>query len=125
MREIKFRAWDKNSMMFFDLMWGNSGRGQGWIGMLPLGEELQRGLYDNRIQVDPYDCDIMQYTGLKDKNGTEIYEGDILQRNDNSITVVEFENGMFTTAYDSLKFELYDNGSVVIGNIYQNPELLE
>ena len=125
MREIKFRAWDKNSMMFFDLTWGNSGQGRGWIGMLPLGEELQRGWYDNRIQVDPYDCDIMQYTGLKDKNGTEIYEGDILQRNDNSIAVVEFENGMFTTAYDSLKFELYDNGSVVIGNIYQNPELSE
>ena len=125
MREIKFRAWDKNSMMFFDLMWGNSGLGRGWIGMLPLGEELQRGLYDNRIQVDPYDCDIMQYTGLKDKNGTEIYEGDILQRNDNSIAVVEFENGMFVTKYDALIWELRENNPVVIGNIYQTPELSE
>jgi len=110
--------------MFFDLMWGNSGRGRGWIGMLPLGEELQRGLYDNRIQVDPNDCDIMQYTGLKDKNGTEIYEGDILQRNDNSIAVVEFENGMFITKYDALMWELCENSPIVIGNIYQNPELL-
>ena len=82
-------------------------------------------IYYNGEWIRVYTDSVGEYTGIKDKNGTEIYEGDILQRNDNSITVVEFDNGMFTTAYDSLKFELYDNGSVVIGNIYQNPELSE
>ena len=129
MREIKFRAWDKNSMMFFNLMWGNSGRGRGWIGMLPLGEELQRGLYDNRIQVDPDDCDIMQYTGLKDKKGTEIYEGDIVVfKNWKPKSVVFQTNGVQTFVFDGTDLWLssYDSEHYkVIGNIYQNPELLE
>ena len=105
MREIKFRVYDStNDIMVFQ---SASRRDDFWY---PFGFEV-RG-------------ELMQYTGLKDKNGTEIYEGDILQRNDNSITVVEFENGMFVTKYDALMWELYENSPIVIGNIYQNPDLL-
>ena len=74
--------------------------------------------------------DAMQSTGLKDINGTEIYEGDIIKNSyDEIYTVKRFDasfyleekyNGGFD--YHELHFE--DNKKV-IGNIYENPELLE
>ena len=109
MHEIKFRVWDVN---FREMCFDTYLMDEDYLNIV-------------RYNVKPDQHKIMQYTGLKDKNGTEIYEGDILQRNDNSIAVVEFENGMFVTKYDALMWELCENSPIVIGNIYQNPELLE
>jgi len=84
-----------------------------------------------------------QYTGLKDVNGVEIYEGDILQpsgylRSDFAKCVVTFKKGMFcfevckpfiasaSPLYRSLGRGKYANNEFkIIGNIHQNPELLE
>lgn len=94
-REYKFKAYHKEQkkMYFFDVMWGNHNTGGGYIGMIPFGEELDYGAWSvrngNRTLIDPNNCVLMQYTGMKDKNDVEIYEGDIIKV-DNEMRVVEF-----------------------------------
>lgn len=78
---------------------------------------------------------IMQYTGLKDRHGKEIYEGDIVKIKHPSdmkgiYEIVEDKGSIRFKAkgrlwYDYRAFEYSENGIEIIGNIYENPELLE
>ncbi|ODA18271.1 hypothetical protein A5N86_05960 [Geobacillus thermoleovorans] len=72
---------------------------------------------------------IMLYTGLKDKNGTEIYEGDVIRDNDGFLWVVYFEDGMYCAKggeYETVEYliEFCPEWCEVIGNIYEHPHLL-
>ena len=100
------------------------------------GEEvdnLEKYSFDENNIFYEKDLKIMQYTGLKDKNNKEIYEGDILS--DGNIKKpykVVFENGSFKAEFegdfDEYSFDLIDvvaQGCEVIGNIYENLELME
>lgn len=114
-REIKFRAWDKvqDAMVNFDIY-----NVPPYVGQTHLeGEKFERKY------------EIMQYTGLKDKNGTEIYEGDIIENDgDDAHEVVTFDEGSFWLegfTYTTPLYEVNTEAEEVIGNIYEHPELLE
>lgn len=128
-REIKFRAWDKKEkfMYFFHdphfeyeyrqmvLYWSNK---RNEFELEFCGKE---------------NIEIMQYTGLKDKNSKEIYEGDIIFDEDGeyskTVVISQAEEpdpiGFFAKdIYTDESYALCEVDGEIIGNIYENPELL-
>lgn len=80
------------------------------------------------------DIKLMQYTGLKDKNGVEIYEGDILKSKLKEPIIVGFRDGSFSVKYKrsenvnvstTLSCFLDKYKAKIVGNIYENAELLK
>ena len=117
MREIKFRAWHKEKQKMLNVF-GINFRTPATVQVL----DDKYALYDELI-----DCvEIMQFTGLKDANGVDIYEGDILEDEEHYISEVYWDNENHMWACTDVGglcdvvAEIY-----VIGNIHQNPELLE
>ena len=131
MREIKFRVWDKydNEMKYdaqdtYDYIVNN-------IMEDCFGDVLKSGRYE-----------VMQYIGIKDKNGKEIYEGDIIDVhqtiNGENVFIIEItDTGLVIPSYrfnrkykyqynvrELLEVDEYEKEIEVIGNIYENPDLL-
>lgn len=130
MREIKFRAWIKDENIMVQVKSLHLGTNKIMYG---ISGEYHYG----NITVSIDKVKLMQYTGLKDKNGKEIYEGDIIKINVagviNKRVKVVCENGAFGVywkAWGEPREELHYFNSFcntefeVLGNIYENPELL-
>ena len=114
-REIKFRVWDGKEMREPP----------------PLNEwDMEDGMF----WVEYCDNPIMQYTGMKDADGSDIYEGDIIHHNSENGPVLGVEWGEEDGGWVALRRtgtlsgvvlnESYAGRCVIIGNIHQNPELL-
>ena len=121
-REIKFRAWDKQNknMEEVDLLGSNV-------------LHIKNSEWEN-IE----DFEVMQFTGLEDKNGAEIYEGDIVReqskRFKNRYFIVEWLSGIGSYSFQPVdkkakSWPCFNIGTAknleIVGNIYKNKELLE
>jgi len=124
MRRIKVRAWDRfkkkmlygNELDACEVLLNN--------GKLFFGLDNEKGSYE---------LEVLEFTGLKDKNGKEIYEGDIIKHNykfGNGNGVIEFNPPSFGLGdkngfCNDFKWWSYEKEFEVIGNKFENPELLE
>ena len=116
MREIKFRAWDKINKDMFNVESINF---------------QERRVYKDTVSYRKFeDIDLMQYTGLKDEYGDEIYEGDIVTLHNSRYKVIfntEEARFVLKDVFFEMDIPFTNNNNKrieVIGNIYENSELL-
>ena len=131
MREIKFRAWSSGRKEMTEVENINFKGNAVYL--------ISKYL---RLVANLDETELMQYTGLQDKNGVDIYEGDIINlsyeyfdghfRDNEIVGKVYFEDSSFRMSYkkyDEIREWRIDEPEIlsieVIGNIYENPELLE
>lgn len=129
MREIKFRVWDRTDNRMWtaiQLDWVSDSEAlRCWV---------QKGQSsDHGVWLDADEFALLQFTGLKDKNGVEIYQGDLMRYyKDVFVVIFQEMNAAFEMAYVSesgVSMHTFRSLSVakfceVVGNIYENPELL-
>ena len=117
MREVKFRAWDEDNSKWFE---------PDLLAVTNDGLYIFTGWQELPDRLPPMTYTLMQYTGRKDKNGCEIYEGDVLYCDKyvegyRHQVVDDFDQFI----YDDIECMLVASEAEVVGNIYENPELLE
>lgn len=128
-RVLKFRAWDSYQKKMIDEFQDDLyNMAHGYNG-------LYSSAYDE--EGDFYELEVMQWTGLKDKDGQDIYEGDIVEDECDRHPLFEIRwlndeehatfylKELYRTANDVWWFEHYPpSGLKVVGNVWENPELL-
>lgn len=137
MREIKFRAFSKKhkKMIYFDDGVSIDLNDKREFTSLIIGFKLGEHAVDETLYSN--DFELMQFTGLKDKNGKEIYEGDIvkfgavmMQLNEQIVGLIVYNDlgAAFSIKTGNIErpiWSIAEGIKEIIGNIYENPELLE
>lgn len=127
MKEIKFRVWTGNSMEYnvvagkFGTFYVNPENGDG------LDKNDSASLTTANTKY-PDDIPVMQYSGINDRDGKDIYDGDLFKLGaEKDIYEVRFEHGCFLAYKKDVQFGLIGELKImfikVIGNIYENSEL--
>lgn len=117
MKEIRFRAWDEKHKHLFQVQEMGYSEGKLWT-------------TNRRNGYKHWNCPLMQYVGLHDKNGKEIYEGDIVKCLENHGPVGDIETAIivsFNSFGVNLQEWIFNDKSTypeIIGNIYENPNLI-
>ena len=136
MREIKFRAWDKKHKQMVNLYTPTAFCEDGYDEIDYIAfSKCDVHYVDSSQVVGVEQYELMQYTGLKDKNGKEIWEGDILKHSEYGSCEVVNKFGGFgieakTSSWISSGFHSFSTRSAdyehceVIGNIYEDGHLL-
>lgn len=140
MREIKFRAWDGEKMIYPSIIGTPPYESFAWAHDRSWLHNCQEWDGDEGFINNPI---LMQYTGLKDKNGKEIYEGDIVSMYTFDSSPVPFEVRTSVSFHEGSFVAIIMNGEPIslrdailvsnkakqglelIGNLYENPELLK
>ena len=123
MREIKFKAWVKELNEIREVEYINFLKK-----MISYPNKFCKEYY---LNADFDEIELMQYTGLKDEYGDEIYEGDIVILHNSRYKVIfNMEQARFVLRDDKFEMEIpFTNNNnermKIIGNIYENPELIE
>ena len=125
MCDIKFRVWDNIAKKYIDSRYVSiSG-----LGLLHVAKRIIKNCFrPPHTRKNPWFI-VEQFTGLRDKNGTEIYEGDILIDDTGEpieYWVVKFSNGVFIGECAGVAESLFELANLeVVGNIHEDSELLE
>ena len=125
MREILFRAWDKVSKKYREF--------DGMHDTMTINEDGKVEYYNLQNGSGGDEYILEQFTGIKDRNGKMIFEGDIVHidnYDEGWDSTVEFKGGAFAVDVEGREYDYTAIGwteyeAVVIGNIHDNPELLE
>ncbi len=134
MREIKFRAWQKEEKVMCPVSTINISEGAFCIGAKRTDDTLIKGTRTLVLaSTDGRFCkweeiEFMQYAGLNDKNGKEIYEGDVvLHFGGGRWRVITYKHCGFISMRGELEIEIPKRSEdvEVIGNIHENPELVK
>lgn len=126
MREHKFRAYDKK-----EKRWLHNYETLG--GCSIFGETILLGAWMSEVRLEDLNyVEVTQFTGLRDKHGKEIYEGDILKCGENIVVVSWHDNfGSFCVSKSGWMYSHFFGEGInakeceILGNIYENPELLD